>query len=1550
MKTNSKKAENESRTSIQSDGTKQSVSGTVFEDNRESTRQQSAIQKMANDSARIVSPLNTAEVPKPPQLQNNRNNSAPSIVQKQATVQKANGLPEGLQNGIEQLSGIGMEDVKVHYNSSKPAQFKAHAFARGNEIHLGAGQEKHLPHEAWHIVQQKQGRVKPTVQLKDNTNVNDDAGLEQEADVMGAKAMQLKSTGDGVESAKVVNNMSGTAQLRKRDAIEYLENVVRGYDNYINPGKLKRSRLQMEQDFLFNDRSLDIFKNFRNILNLDDRLEPIHTKMNNLETLYSSPYTLSNDVKNYVRQQLAYTIQRVLNSLNFLVGGNRRRFLNLWNTGYNQQHYAYITKPLVNEILAGSVKDPDVLKEKKEKDQSGLEKWFQTPLDKKKTTPSEKIVKMIKMGDVMGSELPEDYWVAMKQFFVHTANFKPVNHQGRDMQEKEGGGYFRSTDNIIKNYYRDELSKSIEREDEGATSGKTIRAVNSASFRELGKKGKLSSTHINRREFSIAKDPTMNAAMYPSSQGSHTGSLGVLTNSVKTLRQVVKLKNGRRRNKQTLVGKEIDELTGIVNPLLLQGATSGNYHDLLLTNRGEVVREVTEWLNAQKYMREIGLEAIQSAEHASIIFTKSGVSDKNEKEWRDTFMNAFNDAANKLKLATRISRRSSFGFIYPTASSVGGPVRIWPGLVPAPIIKSILKNTLILIRNAETKSGKQKELDPTINFKAGDVQLHVEALKTAVLYANTALKNAKTRANADRMYMWILTRLKRNLEKAKFLLNINVSDGTKSPRFYERHFQKSGLVIENLMEYSYLFTAFTKRKTEGNDEGYKNYAARSLFTSTKEKQDYQSGKKQMAVFYLDSGMQAIVAANLLSREQLTKKGPLTYHDINSYFEYSTVNESNLNLEKFDSKVDKAPDIISVDLNPVLTAKGQQIHEPENELEKYKESGTKQKTIPIIDVTNSTLSKAAKLDLGLKYENYIILESLSKHQQLGADKFTMGRLVAVGTEAFIKNADKIVKPIANDAGDELWLTYARQMDEVYYGALNESERLNYFVKQAGHYDEFMNIMGYVKEWSEYSQLFKQKDKQPEEDKIKEAMELVQRVFDVYVKRKKENSEPERLKLALESLPSSDRRGLTDRTKQTSASSSKQETPVSEYRVTNVTRTGISNAGNTCYISSGLNMLAFSPYGGFLRFQVQEDDSHAALRLIMNTIVGKIRAGVLVQKAEIKKLLGELDARGLLPPPSFNDVALGMNSQTAQHDPNEVFFRKILDYFKLKETGKYSLRSTYHTKMTGLNHQEHDLIPQDYSQPDHNGKITETNTGDIALELPIARRRSLTGILQSYFSVEQIQGVKYRSHDDKVKSGPALRNITLGNELPRVISITLQRWLEGEKDESEVDMPTTFVLNGWIYRLDNVVYHHGASPDSGHYTSSNRVAGTSNWQYRDDSLVGNDVDFQRRKNTGYIYTYTRAVENKGQDVRHDRLDIKDPGSAMAEIGGLKLFRLKNDSVFYDFQQPGKKTQLKAGTKLIPSFGSMHQEFVIVFIELSSGVLQKGYVKLSDVEPDR
>ena len=128
-------------------------------------------------------------------LQGKFTSEAPAQLKAEPAAKPNNtGLPENLKSGIENLSGMAMDNVKVHYNSSQPAQLNALAYAQGTDIHVAPGQEQHLPHEAWHVVQQAQGRVRLTMQMKDGVPVNDDQGLEHEADVMGERAISVNAS------------------------------------------------------------------------------------------------------------------------------------------------------------------------------------------------------------------------------------------------------------------------------------------------------------------------------------------------------------------------------------------------------------------------------------------------------------------------------------------------------------------------------------------------------------------------------------------------------------------------------------------------------------------------------------------------------------------------------------------------------------------------------------------------------------------------------------------------------------------------------------------------------------------------------------------------------------------------------------------------------------------------------------------------------------------------------------------------------------------------------------------------------------------------------------------------------------------------------------------------------------------------------------------------------------------------------------------------------------------------------------------------------------
>ena len=127
------------------------------------------------------------------------------------------GMPDNLKAGIENLSGFSMDDVRVHYNSSKPATVQALAYTQGTDIHVAPGQEKHLPHEAWHVAQQMAGRVSPTTNIN-GMPVNDNVALEHEADVMGEKAVQCKEYDRSISTCcKVKKNV---AQCKGQKDIE----------------------------------------------------------------------------------------------------------------------------------------------------------------------------------------------------------------------------------------------------------------------------------------------------------------------------------------------------------------------------------------------------------------------------------------------------------------------------------------------------------------------------------------------------------------------------------------------------------------------------------------------------------------------------------------------------------------------------------------------------------------------------------------------------------------------------------------------------------------------------------------------------------------------------------------------------------------------------------------------------------------------------------------------------------------------------------------------------------------------------------------------------------------------------------------------------------------------------------------------------------------------------------------------------------------------------------------------------------------------------------
>jgi len=190
-----------------------------FLDSRSSTFQLKKFQEAAQDNGRgsglsqlqnkSSNHTGTSRIAQLQRMSDERNSEQGAFIQKN---ENKTGIPDGLKSGMESVSGISLNDVTVHRNSNKPAQLQAHAFAQGTDIHLGPGQEKHLPHEAWHVVQQKQGRVQATTQGNGNVPINDNPSLEREATQMGQKALKESNSGSSTLQNVTISSNS-PAQL-----------------------------------------------------------------------------------------------------------------------------------------------------------------------------------------------------------------------------------------------------------------------------------------------------------------------------------------------------------------------------------------------------------------------------------------------------------------------------------------------------------------------------------------------------------------------------------------------------------------------------------------------------------------------------------------------------------------------------------------------------------------------------------------------------------------------------------------------------------------------------------------------------------------------------------------------------------------------------------------------------------------------------------------------------------------------------------------------------------------------------------------------------------------------------------------------------------------------------------------------------------------------------------------------------------------------------------------------------------------------------------------
>jgi hypothetical protein len=124
------------------------------------------------------------------------------------------------------LSGRSLADVRVHFNSSKPTRIQALAYTQGRDIELAPGQDHHLPHEAWHVVQQMEGRVRPMRRVG-GVAVNSDQRLEREATVMGERARSLGGVVWGAgQPARIARSTSPVPVVQRERGLKRGDEVI----------------------------------------------------------------------------------------------------------------------------------------------------------------------------------------------------------------------------------------------------------------------------------------------------------------------------------------------------------------------------------------------------------------------------------------------------------------------------------------------------------------------------------------------------------------------------------------------------------------------------------------------------------------------------------------------------------------------------------------------------------------------------------------------------------------------------------------------------------------------------------------------------------------------------------------------------------------------------------------------------------------------------------------------------------------------------------------------------------------------------------------------------------------------------------------------------------------------------------------------------------------------------------------------------------------------------------------------------------------------------
>lgn len=248
------------------------------------------------------------------------------------------GIPDKMKKSFEIFSGFSFDDVKVHYNSQKPAQLKALAYTQGNKVYIAPCEEKHLSHELGHVVQQKQGRVNSGVNIN-GIKVNMSRQLESDANTISINAL---NTGNTINSVSYFDNHKTSEIIQKQPDNE----PAMTYEDFASKlieiigGHIDNSTNKVEE--LSEELWIDIKKKFSTpenkqmiiskILSFTPQSVGMTQNNNNVKSIYKIYYDDEQNQKKQIKKEvttafqgLQKPIEETLNDIGFWMHNKRAK-------------------------------------------------------------------------------------------------------------------------------------------------------------------------------------------------------------------------------------------------------------------------------------------------------------------------------------------------------------------------------------------------------------------------------------------------------------------------------------------------------------------------------------------------------------------------------------------------------------------------------------------------------------------------------------------------------------------------------------------------------------------------------------------------------------------------------------------------------------------------------------------------------------------------------------------------------------------------------------------------------------------------------------------------------------------------------------------------------------------------------------------------------------------------------------------------------------------------------------------------------------------------